>query len=76
MERMKHTLYDDVRGKVTHLEEKFRMFGNHMDGITKTIDRSEHSKCASITAMISEQEDIRRLVEELAKRLDQPQRNK
>ena len=38
VERIKHTLYDEVRGKVTHLEEKFRMFGDHMDGITKTID--------------------------------------
>ena len=28
---------------------------------------------ASISEMISEQEDIRRLVEELAKRLDHPQ---
>ena len=62
-----------MRGKVTHLEEKVRMLGDHMDGVTKTIDKNEHSKCASITAMISEQEDIRKLVEELANRLDQPQ---
>ena len=62
-----------VQGKVDHLEEKFRMFGDHLDGITKTIDRNDHAKCASITAMISEQEDIRRLVEELASRLDHPQ---
>ena len=63
----------EVQGKVNHLEEKLRMIGDHMDGIAKTIDKNEHSKCASITAMIREQEDIRRLVEELAKRLDQPQ---
>ena len=73
VERIKRTLCDEVRGKENHLEEKLRMLGDHMDGIAKTIDKNEHSKCASITAMIREQEDIRRLVEELAKRLDQPQ---
>ena len=61
VERIKRTLFDVVQGKVDHLEEKFRMFGDHLDGITKTIDRNDHAKCASITAMISEQEDIRRL---------------
>ena len=73
VERIKRTLFDEVQGKVKHLEEKLCMFGDHMDGITKTIDKNDHSKCASITAMIGEQEDIRRLVEELTKRLDQPQ---
>ena len=58
---------------MTHLGERIRMIGDQMGGVAKTIDRDEHSKCASITAMIREQEDIRRLVEELAKRLDQPQ---
>ena len=49
------------------------MWGDHMDGITKTIDKNTHSKCASITAMIREQEDIRQLFEGLANRLDQSQ---
>ena len=73
VERIKRTLFDEVQGKANHLQEKLRLFGDHMDGITKTIDKNEHAKCASITAMISEQEDIRRLAEELAKRLDEPQ---
>ena len=62
-----------VQGKVDHFEEKFRMLSNHLTETASVIDRNEHAKCASITAMISEQEDIRRLVEELASRLDQPQ---
>ena len=70
VERIKRTLFDEVQGKVTHLDERIRMVGDQMDGVAKTIDRNEHSKCASITAMIREQKDIRRLVEELAKRLD------
>ena len=62
---------------MNHLEAKLRMWGDHMDGITKTIDKNTHSKCTSITALIREQEeDIRRLVEELARRLDQPQETK
>ena len=73
VERIKHTLFDEVQRKVTHLDERLRMVVDHIEGITKTIDKNTHSKCASITAVISEQEDIRRLVEELAKRLDQPQ---
>ena len=73
VERIKCTLFDEVQVKVNHLEEKIRMFGDHVDGVTKTIDKNDHAKSASITAMISEQEDIRRLVEELARRLDQPQ---
>ena len=73
VERIKHTLFDEVQRKVTHLDERLRMVVDHIEGITKTIDKNSHSKCASITAMISEQEGIRRLVEELAKRLDQPQ---
>ena len=73
VERIKRTLFDEVQEKVNHLEEKFRMVGDHMDGVAKTKDRNEHSKCASIAAMIREQADVRRLVEELEKRLDQPQ---
>ena len=74
IERIKHTLFDEVQGKVNHLEEKLRMWGDHMDGITKTIDRKTHSRSASITALIREQEDIRQLVERLAtNRLDQSQ---
>ena len=73
VEQIKRTLFDVVQVKVDHFEEKFRMFGDHLDGVTRTIERSEHSKCASISAMISEQEDSRRRVEELAKRLDHPQ---
>ena len=59
--------------KVNHVEEKLRTFSDHMDRTTSTIHRNNHSQSASITAMIREQDDVRQLVEELAKRLDQPQ---
>ena len=41
--------------------------------VNQTIDRNTHSQCASIRALISEQEDVRKLVEELANRLDRSQ---
>ena len=66
VERINRTLFDVVQGRVDHLEEKFRMLSDHLSETAKVIDRNEHAKCASITAMISEQKDIRRLVEELA----------
>ena len=72
VERIKRTLFSALQGKVNHLEEKLRMLGDDMDGVAKTIDRNEQSKCASITVMVREQKDIRQLVGELAKRLDQP----
>ena len=46
---------------------------DHYESITETIDRNTHSRSASICALIDEQEDIRKLVEGLANRLDQSQ---
>ena len=40
VERIKRTLFDEVQGKVTHLEERLQLWNDHMEGITKTIDRN------------------------------------
>ena len=37
VEQIKRTLFDVVQAKVDHFEEKFRMFGDHLDGMTRTI---------------------------------------
>ena len=73
--QIRHTLFDLVQDKVDNLEERFRKFTEHLHEITATIDRNDHARCSSIAQIISEQEDIRRLVEELASRLDHPQEN-
>ena len=73
IERIRHTLFDLVQEKADHLEQKFQMLTEHLHGITATIDRNEHAKCSSTVQIINEQKDIRRLVEELASRLDHPQ---
>ena len=72
VEQVKHTLFDEVQGKVTHLDYSLCRVLDHLESITKTIDKNTHSRSASITALISEQEDLRRMVDDLARRLDQP----
>ena len=52
IERIRHTLFDLVQEKVDHLEEKFRMFTEHLQGITSTIDRNDRAKCSSIVQII------------------------
>ena len=75
LERIRHTLFDVVQDKVDNLEERFRIIIEHLHGITATVDRNEHAKCFSIALTINEQEDIRRLVEECASRLDHSREN-
>ena len=70
IEQIKDTLFEDVQGRVKSLEERLRSVMDHEEHVNKTIDRNTHSQCASISALISEQEDIRKLVEELANRLE------
>ena len=46
---------------------------DHEVHVNQTIDRNTYSQCASISAIIAEQGDIRKLVEDLASRLDRSQ---
>ena len=73
IEQIRHTLYDMVQDKVDHLENQFQKFTKLTHNIMATIDKNEHGRCSAIGQIICEQEDVRRLVEELAKRLDHTQ---
>ena len=73
IEHIKSTLFEDVQERVKSLEERLRSVMDHEVHVNQTIDRNTHSQCASISALISEQGDVRKLVEELANRLDQSQ---
>ena len=35
IERIKHTLYDEMRKKVNHMESQYRMVCDHIDGVTQ-----------------------------------------
>ena len=70
---IKETLFDDVQVRVKGLEERLRHAMDHETHAHLTIDRNTHSQSASICAIIAEQGDIRRLVEDLASRLDRSQ---
>ena len=71
--RIKKTLFEDIQERVKSLEERLRQVMDHEVHVNQTIDRNTNSQCASIAAIIAEQEDIRRLVTDLANRLDQSQ---
>ena len=73
IEHIKSTLFEDVQERVKSLEERLRSVMDHEVHVNQTIDRNTHSQCASISALISEQGDVRKLVEELANHLDQSQ---
>ena len=71
--RLKESVHDDVQERVKGLEEKIRHMMDHEVHVIQTIDRNTHSQCASIEAIIAEQGDLRKLVEDLASRLDRSQ---
>ena len=73
IEQIRHILFDLVQDKVDNLESRFQEFSEVTPAITGTIDRNEHEKCSLIGKIINEQEDVRRLVEEFARRLDHTQ---
>ena len=73
IEQIRSTLFEDVQERVKSLEERLRIVMDHEVHVNKTIDRNTHSQCASISALISEQADVRKLVEELANCLDRSQ---
>ena len=68
---IKETLFEDVQERVKCLEERLHHVMDHEMHANQTIDRNTHSQCASISAIIDEQGDIRKLVEDLANRPDQ-----
>ena len=71
IEQIKEALFEDVQDRVKSLEERLCSVMDHEEHVAKPIDKNTHSQGASISALIDEQADIRKMVEELANRLDQ-----
>ena len=71
--RLKESVHDDIQERVKSLEERLRATLDHEVHVNQTIDRNAHSQCASIKALIAEQYELRKIVEDLASRLDRSQ---
>ena len=71
--RLKESVHDDIQERVKSLEERLRHTLDHEVHVSQTIDRNTHSQCASINAIMVEQEELRKIVEDLAGRLDRSQ---
>ena len=66
---------EDARARITGLDTYSQRIAQHEHHVNQTIDRNTHSQVASICALIEEQKDLRKLVDELASRMDQSQDN-
>ena len=66
---------EEAQAKIVGLDTLSQKMLQHEHHVNQTIDRNTHSQTASITAIIEEQQDLRRLVEELASRIDRSQDN-
>ena len=73
VEQIRHTLYDIVQDKVETLESRFQKFDEFAQSVMSTTDKSTHEVCSSVAKIMDEQAEIRRLVEELARRMDHAQ---
>ena len=68
-------MHDDLKERVKGLEDRYRHLMEHEEHVNQTIDRNTHSQCASIKAIVAEQAELRKVVEDLANRFDRPQEN-
>ena len=66
---------EEAQARIAELDTLAQKMLQHEQHFNQTIDRNTHSQTASITAIIDEQQDLRKLVEELASRLDRSQDN-
>ena len=64
---------EEAQARITGLDTLSKKMLEHDHHVNQTIDRNTHSQTASINGIIDEQQDLRRLVEGLASRLDQSQ---
>ena len=64
---------EDVQAKIASLDAFTKKMHEHEHHVNQTIDQNTHSQTASICGIINEQDDLRKLVEGLANRLDQSQ---
>ena len=64
---------EEAQARISGLDTLSKTILEHEHHVNQTIDRNTHSQTASISGIIDEQQDLRRMVEELASRLDRSQ---
>ena len=64
---------EEARARIDGLDTFSKKVIDHDHHVEQTIDRNTHSETASINRIINEQQDLRRLVEDLASRVDRSQ---
>ena len=64
---------EEAQSRITGLDTLTKTILAHDHQVTQTIDKNTHSQTASIVGLIEEQEDLRKMVEELASRFDRSQ---
>ena len=67
---MRRTLFNIVQEKVENLEARFQKYDEFVQTVLDKTDRNAHNVCSSVAKIIDKQADIRKLVEELARRVD------
>ena len=64
---------EEAQSRITGLDTLTKTILAHDHQVTQTTDKNTHSQTASIVKIIEEQEDLRKMVEELASRFDRSQ---
>ena len=64
---------EEAQSRITGLDTLTKTILAHDHQVTQTIDKNTHLQTASIVKIIEEQEDLRKMVEELASRFDRSQ---
>ena len=64
---------EEAQARITEIDNLAQKMLQHEHHVSQTIDRNTHSQTASIVAIIQEQEDLRKLVTDLASRIDRSQ---
>ena len=64
---------EEVQHRIAGLDPLSKTTIAHDHHVTQEFDKATHSQTASICGLIKEQEDLRKMIEELAGRFDRPQ---
>ena len=70
VEQVRHTLFGTAMEKLGTLDARFQKYDEFMQQVPAKTDKQGHEVCTAVERVIHEQGDIRKTVEELARRID------